>query len=626
MSNENSSRLSENRKTILFTWAGVIAALLVHGYCVLKELGGLARLFSKEPMIYMDHGWHFYYGMTASRTFLEHGVFWTYDPYFMAGYATDFMDMSDRLIKLLMAFINWPSHEASYKILVFLTAAVAPPLFYAAARLFDFDRKKSLLVCVTGTWLWLVVGMLFYRMGMTGFTLACVYGITFSGVFYRFLKSSALRYKAGLLLGGPLALLIHPGILPIIGVCAVPLYVLYFRRLSLSGHLFVAAVCLVSVLANFFWIMPYFVNAMFAIVPDKHFQNPVVLVPYLIEFVTKHYQLFLLLVPWAAIEGLRSLYARGQKDLVLMMSVSVLVFLFITLFGTHLPLFNKIEPVRYVMPATFFLVLPLCPGLFSFASKARDMTKSGKYRAFYTAPLLIFVSSLLAFVVGYVQKPVNKSYVGLNEPTSVVMSWIAEKTDGTARVMVEDHSPITKPYGKLFPLAPIAYYTGRELVGGPHYGAYFKTHFVDISGTVILGRFYHEWDRESLARAMDTYNVGWVIVHAPWLRRLFNKYPDLFEPLETKKGFVFYKVRRDHSFVLEGSGRVEADYNNIHITGIKEGEENLVIAYHWHPLLECAPPCEIYKVRRGEDPVAFIGVKDPGEEVLIKVRYFYYLK
>ena len=63
-----------------------------------------------------------YFYVNRGRFLAEMGTTWGYDPFLMAGYPTDVCDSSDRLIKVGMLLMRHLSPEASYKILVFLTA------------------------------------------------------------------------------------------------------------------------------------------------------------------------------------------------------------------------------------------------------------------------------------------------------------------------------------------------------------------------------------------------------------------------------------------------------------------------------------------------------------------------
>jgi hypothetical protein len=121
---------------------------------------------------------------------------------------------------------------------------------------------------------------------------------------------------------------------------------------------------------------------------------------------------------------------------------------------------------------------------------------------------------------------------------------------------------------------------------------------------------------------MDLYNIGWVCAFTPLVRKLFDEHPSLFIPAGSGHGFQFYKVARDHTFFIQGTGMVEAHYSRLVLKNVKTDSGSTIISYHWHPRLWIEPPATMGRVMIGEDPVGFIEIINPGPEMTIEIRYW----
>lgn len=625
-----------SRENSLLLWIPLLLVISVHVFFLGKHFGGVTKIFSDEPLVYSDHGGHFYYATIGSRFFINHGRFWGYDPFLMAGAPTDLADSSDRFIKLMMGCFYFVPPEISYKVIVFLMGALLPLMLYWSGRLWDMNRQTALLACITGSWLWFVGGGLDFLMkASAGFMLASIFGIWLSGFFFQFFKSPARASAAGILAGSPLALLIHPGVLPIIVCLAGTFYLFYFKTLTRKTHVFIVATALLSLLVNLFWIVPNLYNLQFADPPGSLLGLQLILVTFVEEVIQKHQYFLILLLPVAG-EGLRYLSQTGKKELAAGFGAGLLGLLLLTFAGGLLPVIKEFQLIRYIFPFVMLSTFPVSIGIISYIRKIRSPGLGAKHRLPAALSIIIFIFSLGAFLWDQNNLPLNTSFIGLNNRTKSIIEWTKANTDAGARILIEDNGPwgeinclgmklhaLTRPYGDNNPLSAVAYYTKRELIGGPHWLMFLKNHHADFSGTELLGKRFDGWDRDAIIQAMDLYNIGWVIAFSPWFHDLFDRFPDLFQPLKKENGFTFYKVKRRHSFILNGgSGLVCADYNKIHITGADPDIGQMVISYHWHPRLKIEPEsCRLVRVFIGDDPVGFIGIKNIAAEMVIENDY-----
>jgi len=137
-----------------------------------------------------------------------------------------------------------------------------------------------------------------------------------------------------------------------------------------------------------------------------------------------------------------------------------------------------------------------------------------------------------------------------------------------------------------------------------------------------LGKRLDLWNIEDLKMALDFHNVGWTGAHTPWFIEVFDQNPDVFKPLGEVRGFKFYKVLRNHSFFIEGTGECRADYNKIMLTNIKTDTNRVVISYHWHPSLKTDPPAKVVRVMIGDDPVGYVGIENPAKNTLVQIDFW----
>jgi len=619
---------SEYKPRIL--WAVALVMLLAHCALLLVCFGGPRSLLSDQPLIYLDHSWHFYYSILSSRFLVEHGTTWGYDPFLMAGYPTEVMDTSDRLIKVLMVPLHLLGLERGYKICVFLMSASAPLLFFAAALWLGLKSRTVIISTILGTLVWWAGGGLYMlTMGMTGFSLASIYGIALAGLFSRYLSRPGRSVSIALIIAAPLGLLIHPGIVPIAAAPCLVFYIIYFKKLSLSRHLFILFLCFFTLAANLFWILPFTQNLVFGTPSNMFFQNPFDFITFIRLRAATRFQaispaLSLLALLAAAGAGSLSLNREGRKDLAFAFGFLSFVLFFIFLFGSSLSLLRDTQPTRYWLPLLFTLVFPAAPGLENWARLVR-WPVSPRIRSALFLSALAFCLCLLykttAIVAPFAGLSKN-SFVGMEAKVSWTRDWISANTDRSARVLIEDNSSFDFVYGNNHASSVLAWYTGRELIGGPLWATNLKNHFADLSGLRLFGQLLVFWDEQSLSEYMDLYNIGWVGASSPPVRDLFDAHPALFKPIGEAGGFQFYVLPRRHTFFIEGSGEVKSDYNRLLLRNVPPGLSRVVISYHWHPRLRVKPPAKIERVMIGRDPVGFIGIINPQPEMIIETNYW----
>lgn len=603
----------------------LFAVVVVHCFLLAHFFGGWSKVLSSEPLLFKDHGWHFYYSVLGSDFLSEHGSTWGYDPFLMAGYPTDVFDISDRFFKVAMAMVPWLAPEASFKFAVFFTAALVPLLFYVSSLWFGLGHRLSSVCSALGVWLWWTAGSSgMFVVGMAGFLLCSIYGVFFAALFFRALQRPSPLFWGGLFIAAPFTILTHPGIVPLAAVPCAVFYLMRAKRLSIKDHALIAGAVVFTVLANLFWIVPQIMNLRYAIPVHSPLQNPLMFVG-IIHHSLRELQVALPVVLAAGVYGLLRMRKEDQNESSAVIFITVLVLGLLFLIGTYLPVLKNVQPVRYGIPLLFFLVFPATAGLRTLWEAWRKKQRPAYMRLAAAFALLLIAASAAAFPVMSFSKTPDIEFVGMNERVQQIKEFLERETDNRARVLMEAPGPYSYKhiYGSIFATSVLAYYSGREMANAPHYSTHIQHSIVDLNGFILFGKPVQTWDKPSLAKAMDLYNIGWVGVYSPRLLQLFDAFPGLFSPMGNAGEVKFYRVAREQSFFLEGSGKVRASLNRISLKGVSAENGRAVISYHFHPRLRVSGAEKLVRVEKGFDPVGFIGIINPGSEVEIFLDYWY---
>ena len=119
-----------------------------------------------------------------------------------------------------------------------------------------------------------------------------------------------------------------------------------------------------------------------------------------------------------------------------------------------------------------------------------------------------------------------------------------------------------------------------------------------------------------MARHLELYNVGWVLCWSPRARRYFEAYAEASR-IDDFDRFTLYRIHREPSWFVRGSGRVHAVPNRIELSDLTADQGTVILKYHWLETLRSEPPRELRPVSLLGDPVPFISVIDPPRSLLI---------
>jgi hypothetical protein len=161
----------------------------------------------------------------------------------------------------------------------------------------------------------------------------------------------------------------------------------------------------------------------------------------------------------------------------------------------------------------------------------------------------------------------------------------------------------------------------REYLCGPRPLYPIKHSYASFTAGVLFEKNIAEYALEELKRQFDVYNVTWVVCWLDRSKAFFNRYPGYLTKEGETAAFTIYRVNRNPSFFIRGSGTVNADYNRLELTGVVPENGEIVIGYHWMRYLKTEPESTIEKVMIGDDPVGFIRILNPPPTLVIYTHY-----
>jgi len=532
---------------------------------------------------------------------LNVGGLYGYDPYFMAGYPVGL----------------WNSMgKKGFEVLhLFLPGVPLPALFYLALAGF------SLLAPL---WVW-VAGRSFCSSRRASLTLLCV-----CLVYWHLCTQVAYLWNFGNVFFPATACLL-PGLavcawnvlagrkLPVstLAVAFIGAFIFYFHTALMAGAVACLLACVIvrprGILRRQTWVAAAAGAALFVLlaapwlIPLLRTQadyRPLVYAGY--EGTIKHLfmdvlsdrayghpfdrnALFHLAVVLGCVGGWQA-RKDGERRAVWTMTLAAGLCLLIAYGFSHVRALQSTQPYRFVVPATLLLISPLA--LFIDRALAKVKTASKEVKAVVCILLLATAPAFTAYLIDLARP---RDPCGLSETRREVLDFVA-KRPAQGRVLCDDVH-----LGHMIP-----YYTGRPVIGGLSAEAFTKHGHagMDYEGR-LFGRYADEWDPELLASALATYGVDYAILHKEeWVK--FAGEPDSPFLLDTQVGgYRLFRVRNaSPGLVLEGTGSVNADYDVIRVSDVRQTP--LVLKLHYADWLEASDGVRLAPRPVPDDPVPFI--------------------
>ncbi len=604
---------------------GVLQAILVSIAFPISEL------LTELPILHIDAAYH-WYQMAMARAFAESGTLVGYDPYFAAGNIAGVIPRMSTKVALGLAIIAPDvSITVLYKWYVIVGAVLAPSVVAMACMVLRLRIQETTVASLLSLLLWWTSQLRWYHTaGMSSWVFQAYLGLLFFALVVAYLRGGG---RGSLLLAGivgGVGLLYHPlfpvtVIFPVSGYIALKVREWPSWRGKWFGILIVIPV--IAVLINLWWITPSLsfgfleVNALGN---EPGFMTKVSfgrVWQYLIPIWHGTSKLY----PLLAVLGVAGCFAfrrRGHGTVLLALVGTWVAMSFFAWLGAEIPAVG-----RYTQPNRFAPVAYLAlsvPAAFGITAVARLLFRPGPRLLRMTLGSLVigltFVGAYSAYEVVREVSYADIGHRGKRPPevsgdgeyTRWLRQWISTETSLSARVMFETSKG--RKYDNSHLTGYLALQEDREIIGGP----YLAKRFADVWDGWAFGSPLEELPPERFLAYLDLYNIGWIVAHSEALKQ----YLDTMESVTPEAQFNMvrtYRVRREHSYFVEGQGRVaQRKHNRLVLDGL-EGE-SVVLRYHYFPQLESTPPVTIESVYYLDDPHPFIKLTRPPTRLELHLR------
>ncbi len=593
-------------------------------------------LTNSDPVLNVDWTSQYYWAFAARKFNELDSRMWGYDPNFMAGYPLSFVFNSALPVQMAAVFFGSFNLARVIKAVYVISFALVPFTLYFSIRQFGIGRAASLAACALGVvYFWAAENAWFGHMGMISGAFMLHFYLVPLSLFIRFLRSRDNRGFTLLFFAFIIAFTIHKTAFTLVLPVGLVWFVYYSPTLAKREWGMILALFLFALLFNMHWLYPFFKYLGLKVEDPAttFFQNtdPFRVIADLLPI--PPWQPF----PGAAVArllivalGALGLWRAREEGTI---PFSPLVFALAMLgafsyFGSLAPSLRHLQPYRHSV-AYFYLWLPAAAVGFSFLQKklgGLDRSSVPTWLSPLTlipaparlaAPFALILGATLFVIPNFTLfARVAPLTTKMDKDCRAALQWIETRTADDSRILIEDINAWPGERGKTIyggarfvQILPLL--ADRELIGGPLPNAFIKHHHAGFHDGLFLGRRIFEFSDEELGATLDLYNIGWVICWTDESKERFGSYG----PAQKEDaGFSYleaFRIEREPSFFLEGSGKVESRLGRIDLSELITKSGRVVVSYHWVEGLESDPPSRLVKVDLGGDPVGFIGVEDP---------------
>jgi hypothetical protein len=444
----------------------------------------------------------------------------------------------------------------------------------------------------------------YFFTGLVGFAAACFFSIYVLSLFMVFLREPGTINYTKFCLGLVLLFLLHVlGPLPL--VPALIFYTITWQPLSFRWRTALLLTPAIVLMLNAFWLLPYFLdwemlNPAWAWLPalqnlDRHltydnwsefsskFSRPLWLGPQIVGISL-------------ALYGFTVMRRFVERPVVVGLALVASFALFLSYFGSFVPLFSRIQPVRFVLPALVAVSIPVGVA----ASILIKQMRLPVGLSIATAAMALFIP---AIGLGWLKQ------LPLPPSPDPFAEFVARQTTPGDRLLIQ--SPDGYQAGgfetKIFPLR-----YKREVIGSNFSAVHDPAQFLD---KVLLGRELKDWPKNELRTALDRWGVSWVFtVNSEGHALLSNTLGDSIAKVGNYHAF---RVSNAPTRFLVGDGLIEAKVNRIELKKLRPQNGLVVIRYSYNPSWRATPHMPVYSYPIAEDPSGFIALKDPPESVTL---------
>ena len=607
---ETSTRINHQPATNT-DWLALAFVLVLHvlATCIFLPPWEVLR---REPLFFKDYPVHTHRVHMYRQGLLEGGLPWGYDPAVSAGTVIhptwDIGAISQQVLGILLPFLP---PAAVVRLFLFLAVLTIPLWTLLACRRLKFPADVQVWVLVTLLALvWAYEAFIYtdrkdspigyFYWGLASFGAAGCFVPYVLALFHDFLGRPGFKIFLGFCIASACLFLLH--ILgPVVLVPSLVLYTLTVRVLPRRWRVAMILAPLGILALNAFWFIPFLLGKgtphppwtpISALIEDPHltYVNSSHLVQ---AFSSPRAVVFYLGGLGLAIYGFVVLAKLAGRRTAVSFALAAAVALFLKYFGSFLPVFVKMQPVRFVIPAFVLLALPIGLALATLSQKVR-------------LPARLFpvgLALLLGVMVFLRGKPDN---LPLPPNPDLLANFVAHRTDPAERLLIQSHDGynIEGYEAKVFPLV-----YGREVIGNTFSQIFNPAQFLRHR---LWGKNLETWTPSELQLSLDRWGVAWVFTQTEEARLLFVK--TLGNVEQTVGKYHAFRVAGSPTRFLVGKGKVKAKVNRLELSELQPQDGRIVLRYLFHPAWRTTSGLPVHSYSVPEHPSGFIALNEPHEQ------------
>ena len=617
-------------------WVAALAAVFGLHFALLCWFAPPRVLFTKEPVAVVDYALHAYQVDRALSAFRASGQLWGWDPLVLAGQPAGVAeDLTSKGTELFVIALRSAGVHAglAFNLFIALVMALVPFVGWASARLLGLDRTASTVSVLLWVLLWYFDSLLHWTwwIGMISWSFAAYGVVLFTALMHRALEERKAKWFAALVALAPVLAIVHPFSGIALLVPGALLFLRARRSLGAKEHALLALAALAGAATALVWAFPAYRFKHYVDTADSYFNAR-------LEYLL--YDLFDLLknsdntgAPVRTV--VRTLcFAAGGWQLwrwhkegdrrALPLAALVLWGAGYAYLAGYVGAGRQTQPYRQIAPAMLAAAIPAAALLSELLSPRalRGLERPAKLLLGLAVVLIVprFGRTVLFFFPGVLPIQPNAGVV-LSEPkpfgarlshaspeAQELRGWLMEHAGDRGRIVVRGVFPTHWVLAEYLAAAtPLPILGGLEHRNVHHADAHLfrRARAGNPPGAELQDYF-------------DTYAVGWVVLAGEYGALDYRH--DYLEPVATVADHRVYRVRKEPSYFMRGSGRVVAQsMNRVKVEGAS-GDE-VVLRFHWFEPLACRPDCKLERFPIPGDRVGFIRVPSPPPSFEIYTRY-----
>lgn len=599
------------------TQFGLLLAALAAQLVLLALAMPLTELTSGNWFFHIDNPFHIYQ-LELGRALLSEGQLAGYDPFFGAGHLAGLASNVSARFSLAIAALMPASVPIAtvYAVYVLACSLAAPVSLWALGQLLQWPYLQRIFAIVFGLLLWWIgIPHWYHTAGMVSFVCACYFAPPYAAWVYSLCNASNTIRPVALLgagLIGGAGMWLHPLFcIPVVVLC-LSFALIGTARPKIRPFLGRATtIAGVVVMLSLPWVL-----ALSNSVPtsDSHGYQRAVGFDVLFNSLGlgtggalgASINLFLLGICLIGIWIDRG----GKQSAMWAFLVAGIGLLVLSAFGGSSATLAYIQPNRFLGPAYLLIGMAAAykvPSLVTWAStKATRTVKMGMYAGGLLF-FLFFGRELIREVMPGSHGHHGKAPPEIGTPPTVVAqleNWVNTNTTTDGRILFE--TSLGRVHGGGHIAGYLAAKTRREFLGAAY--PYFLPR-LSCWDRSCFDRPISEMSSDFFGRAIDTYNVGWIVAHSDELKRFLQQIPNI-KMTGDFGGISTYEVGGSHTFIHSGAANIVGrDFNRIDFSNVIG--QTLTLRYNWVSGLETVPPSQIEPHQWSPDFPPLIRIVNP---------------